>query len=107
MSATGKAVVGNTRNKKDSRSSTRNVIKKRPHAEKLIRKLAKVFEEHMKEEEQKEGFCAGPRVKSWIETTHFTRKRAGNLIYDEDEHEETTFEKESLIKLEFKYRSYE
>ncbi|OTA47416.1 hypothetical protein K449DRAFT_398077 [Hypoxylon sp. EC38] len=92
----------NTKKEKDSRFYTRSVIRKRPHTEKLLKSLAKTFEEHMKEE-YKSGFSESPKVKSWIENIKFTR----NLIYNDEDEDTGLTERESLIKLEFKYKSYE
>ena len=87
---------------KDSRSYTSSVIRKRPHTEKLLKSLAKLFEEHMKEE-YKGGFSESPEIKSWVENIKFSRDIICN---DEDEYQGLT-ERESFISLEFKYKSYE
>lgn len=49
------------------------------------------------------GFSESPKVKSWIENIKFTH----NLIYNEEDQDTGLTERESLIKLEFKYKSYE
>ena len=42
----------------------------------------------------------GPRIISWIEKINFTR----DIVYNEDE---DFTEKESVVKLEFRFKNYE
>lgn len=54
-------------------------------------------------EEYKGGFSESPKIKSWIENIKITR----NLLYNDEDEDLSLTERESLIKLEFKYKSYE
>jgi hypothetical protein len=54
-------------------------------------------------EEYKGGFSESPEIKSWVENIKFTR----DILYNDEDEYPGLMERESLIKLEFKYKSYE